>query len=250
VAAELMAAAGGGAARGEEQEKEVAALKQGLKAAKKAFKAKPEDPGLKAAFNETKAQLAAAQAAAKKSAGSGAGAAAAEAAAPGCTVFVGNLDWEVRDSGGEAVGEMLREMLDGCTVRSIKWGADRHTGKFAGYCHVLCATPADAKRALKLAGAELCGRPMKVDAAEDVGVAASRMAMGKAKWAPPAAAAANPTSEVRCFVGNLEFSLGNEAELKLEFAKVGAALKEAYIPTDKVGGSCKHTVSVGTSYIS
>eukprot|EP01050_Picozoa_sp_SAG11_P003341 SAG11_NODE_187_length_13061_cov_10.715322_5_plen_67_part_00 len=32
---------------------------------------------------------------------------------------------------------------------SVKWGEDRRTGKFAGYCHVVFSSAAMANRALK-----------------------------------------------------------------------------------------------------
>eukprot|EP01051_Picozoa_sp_SAG22_P004667 SAG22_NODE_257_length_13543_cov_26.100417_5_plen_252_part_00 len=131
--------------------------------------------------------------------------------------------------------------LQGRPIASIKWGEDRRTGKFAGYCHVLFESATDAGWVVQnLGGAELNGRPMKVDAAADGGRRPedAAAAVGKVKWQKPAggnsADLANPTGEVRCFVGNLEFSLGSEAALVEVFREVGAEVKDVYIPTDRV----------------
>ena len=61
-------------------------------------------------------------------------------------------------------------------------------------------------------GALLADRPLKVDAAADGGrqadaAAAAAAAKGKGKWRAPEAGAANPTEEVRCFVGNLAWEV-------------------------------------------
>ena len=61
-------------------------------------------------------------------------------------------------------------------------------------------------------GALLADRPLKVDAAADGGrqadaAAAAAAAKGKGKWRAPEGGAANPTEEVRCFVGNLAWEV-------------------------------------------
>eukprot|EP01052_Picozoa_sp_SAG31_P038518 SAG31_NODE_5166_length_2704_cov_2.110940_3_plen_137_part_00 len=92
---------------------------------------------------------------------------------------------------------------EGKQITSIKWGLDRRTGKFAGYCHIVFGSAADAEAALGHHGELLRGRPMKIDAAADGGRRAEDVAAaeGKVKWRPPPDRAANPTDEVRCFVG-------------------------------------------------
>ena len=112
-----------------------------------------------------------------------------------------------------------------------------HTRRgFGADCHVVFGSAKDAKWAVKQNGVDLHNRPMKIDGAADGGKREADVmaAVGKVKWQAPAAPAANPTSEIRCFIGNLEFSLGKEAELKTAFAEIGAEVKDAYIPTDRV----------------
>ena len=106
-------------------------LRAALKAAKKAFKEKPEAASLKAAFQAAKKAYGTALAADAASESLG-DAPVGEVAGDGCTVFVGNLDWGVRDDDGSA----LRSAFEGRTIQSIKWGEDRRSGKFAG-----CASP-------------------------------------------------------------------------------------------------------------
>ena len=70
----------------------------------------------------------------------------------------------------------------------------------------------DATWALTQNGAILAERPLKVDAAADGGrqadtAAAAAAAKGKGKWRAPEGGVANPTEEVRCFVGNLAWEV-------------------------------------------
>jgi RNA recognition motif-containing protein len=160
------------------------------------------------------------------------GAPAVPSVAPGCTVFCGNLDWDVKDEDGSILQEAFgsdRQIAD------VKWGMDRRTGKFAGFCHVIFARAADAKWVVaEKNGALLHERAMKIDAAADGGrpedVAA---AAGKTEWQAPEQSATNPTGEVRCFVGNLAFSMNTEEAIRDAFSRVGAEVRDVYIPTDK-----------------
>ena len=77
----------------------------------------------------------------------------------------------------------------------------------------------DATWALTQNGALLADRPLMVDAAADGGrqadaAAAAAAAKGKGKWRAPEGGGANPTEEVRCFVGNLAFATTSD-ELSL-----------------------------------
>ena len=123
---------------------------------------------------------------------------------------MGNLAWEVREN----EGVMLQELIEGPArerpILTIKWGEDRRSGKFAGFCHVAMQRAEDAKWLVGQHGEQLAGRPMKIDLAADGGrrVEDQGLAAGKIKWRTPSAAAPNPTGEVRCFIGNMEFSMG------------------------------------------
>jgi RNA recognition motif-containing protein len=157
---------------------------------------------------------------------------AVELASPGCTVFCGNLDWGVKDENGSilqgAFGTSRR-------IASVKWGMDRRTGKFAGYCHVVFESAIDAKWVVEeMNGAILQERPMKLDFAPDGGRQQDvEAAAGKIEWQAPDQSADNPTAEVRCFVGNLPFSMGTETALREAFSLVGAEVRDVYIPTDR-----------------
>jgi nucleolin len=158
---------------------------------------------------------------------------------PTATVFVGNLDWSVKDEDG--FGAELRSHFADCgTILSIRWGMDRKTEKFAGYCHVKFADWDSADKAVKLAGSELCAREIKVDHAAAPGKVAGN---GKI-WSRPSAPVANPTDEIRCFVGNLDFTLKEQHLLAQEFEKIGLEIADAYFLTDKASGKF-----YGTSFV-
>jgi hypothetical protein len=55
-----------------------------------------------------------------------------------------------------------------CSAR--RWGEDRRSGKFAGYCHIAFAARADAQWAVETQhGSVFGGRALKIDAASDDG---------------------------------------------------------------------------------
>jgi RNA recognition motif-containing protein len=112
---------------------------------------------------------------------------------------------------------------------------DRRTGKFAGYCHVVFESATDAKWVVEeIDGAMLHERSMKLDFAPDGGRQQDvDAAAGKIEWQAPDQSADNPTAEVRCFVGNLPFSMGTETALQEAFSLVGAEVRDVYIPTDR-----------------
>lgn len=74
-----------------------------------------------------------------------------------CTVYVGNLSWEIEEEQLEAAMEAA-----GCKVKAIRWGEDKATGEFRGWGHVDLEDDASVVQAVTLNGTELLGRPMRV----------------------------------------------------------------------------------------
>jgi RNA recognition motif-containing protein len=74
-----------------------------------------------------------------------------------CTVYVGNLSWDIEEEQLEAALEAA-----GCKVKAIRWGEDKATGEFRGWGHVDLEDDASVVQAVALNGTELLGRPMRV----------------------------------------------------------------------------------------
>mmetsp|Transcript_10713 Transcript_10713/g.22257 ORF Transcript_10713/g.22257 Transcript_10713/m.22257 type:complete len:459 (-) Transcript_10713:1132-2508(-) len=78
-----------------------------------------------------------------------------------CTVFVGNLSWDIDE-------ETLRAAFADCgTVTQVRFSTDRETGDFKGYGHIEFAETEATDAAVKIAGTDICGRPVRVDFAND-----------------------------------------------------------------------------------
>jgi len=78
----------------------------------------------------------------------------------GCTtVFLGNLSWNIND-------DNIHEVFAECgTIEKIRW-VERE-GKFAGIGFVQFSETEATDKAVKLAGTEVLGRPLRVDYAAD-----------------------------------------------------------------------------------
>jgi len=76
----------------------------------------------------------------------------------GCkTIFVGNLSWQ-------ATEDDLRTAFESCgNVWSVRIATDRDTGKSKGFGHVEFETEEGVDNAVKMAGAEIGGRQIRID---------------------------------------------------------------------------------------
>lgn len=78
-----------------------------------------------------------------------------------CTVFVGNLSWDIDE-------ETLRAAFVDCgTITQVRFSTDRETGDFKGYGHIEFAETEATDAAVKLAGTDILGRAVRVDFAND-----------------------------------------------------------------------------------
>jgi nucleolin len=80
----------------------------------------------------------------------------------GClTVFIGNLSWEIDE-------DTLRDAFKDCgEITQVRFSTDRETDAFKGYGHIEFAKTESTDAAVKLAGTEILGRPIRVDYAND-----------------------------------------------------------------------------------
>jgi nucleolin len=81
---------------------------------------------------------------------------------PGCiTVFIGNLAWDVDE-------DAIRQAFGSCgEITSVRFATDKETGDFKGFGHVEFTETEATDAAVALAGTEICGRPVRVDYAND-----------------------------------------------------------------------------------
>ena len=80
----------------------------------------------------------------------------------GClTVFVGNLSWDIDE-------DSLRAAFGDCgEITQVRFATDRETGDFKGFGHIEFAQTEATDAAVKMAGTDICGRPVRVDYAND-----------------------------------------------------------------------------------
>ena len=80
----------------------------------------------------------------------------------GCTtVFVGNLSFQIDE-------DTLREAFSACgPIASIRFAEDRETGAFKGFGHIEFENSESTDKAVKMAGEDVMGRPIRVDYAND-----------------------------------------------------------------------------------
>lgn len=76
----------------------------------------------------------------------------------GCTtVFVGNLSFQIDE-------DTLREAFSSCgPIASIRFAEDRETGAFKGFGHIEFENSDSTDKAVKMAGEDVMGRPIRVD---------------------------------------------------------------------------------------
>ena len=81
---------------------------------------------------------------------------------PGCvTVFVGNLSWNVDE-------DAIRAAFGECgEISSVRFATDKETGDFKGFGHVEFTETEATDKAVEMAGTDICGRPVRVDYAND-----------------------------------------------------------------------------------
>ena len=78
-----------------------------------------------------------------------------------CTVFVGNLSWNIDE-------DSLREAFSACgEITQIRFAEDKETGEFKGYGHIEFAESSSTDEAIKIAGTDIMGRACRVDYAAD-----------------------------------------------------------------------------------
>jgi RNA recognition motif-containing protein len=80
----------------------------------------------------------------------------------GCTtVFVGNLSFHIDE-------DTLRQAFSSCgEIASIRFAEDRETGAFKGFGHIEFVESESTDAAVKMAGEDVMGRPIRVDYAND-----------------------------------------------------------------------------------
>ena len=77
------------------------------------------------------------------------------------TIFVGNLAYDVEE-------DLIREVFATCgTIESTRWATDKETGEFRCFGHVTFEETSAVDKAVKISGALLKGRPLRIDYAED-----------------------------------------------------------------------------------
>ncbi|KAJ1447656.1 hypothetical protein M885DRAFT_428987, partial [Pelagophyceae sp. CCMP2097] len=73
------------------------------------------------------------------------------------SVFLGNLSWSVTE-------DAIRETFGSCgTIEGVRFSTDRETGEFRGFGHLDFDSADAATAAVALAGADVCGREIRVD---------------------------------------------------------------------------------------
>lgn len=80
----------------------------------------------------------------------------------GCnTVFVGNLSFNIDE-------DTLRQAFAECgEIEEIRFAEDRETGEFKGFGHIQFSNTESTDLAIKMAGQDIAGRPVRVDFAAD-----------------------------------------------------------------------------------
>jgi len=120
-------------------------------------------------------------------------------------VFVGNLPWSIDDEG------IRRAFADAGEIVDINWVTDRATGKFKGIGFLEFTTPEQAQAAVKLAGTDVGGRPIKVELAQPKGDRPAAGGAGGFEKKPFAKGTRDPTPKpdgcTTVFLGNLSFDI-------------------------------------------
>ena len=74
---------------------------------------------------------------------------------------MGNLAWEIDE-------DSLRQAFAECgEISSVRFATDRETGDFKGFGHVEFYESEATDKAVAMAGTNVCGRPIRVDFAND-----------------------------------------------------------------------------------
>jgi len=82
-------------------------------------------------------------------------------------IFMGNLSYDVNDSSDPATNTDISGIFGDCgTITDIFFLTDKETGRFYGTGFVTFSSPEEADAALAKNGQEVCGRPIKIDAAK------------------------------------------------------------------------------------
>ncbi len=78
-----------------------------------------------------------------------------------CTVFCGNLSWNIDE-------DSLREAFQECgEISQVRFATDRETGDFKGFGHIEFVETESADNAIAMAGTDILGRAVRVDYAAD-----------------------------------------------------------------------------------
>ena len=79
----------------------------------------------------------------------------------GClSIFIGNLSFNLEE-------DKVWEMFQPCgEISRVKIATDRETGEYRGFGHVEFTESSSVDKAVKLAGNNLCGRPVRIDYAK------------------------------------------------------------------------------------
>lgn len=73
------------------------------------------------------------------------------------SIFIGNLAWAVDETA-------IRKAFSACgEIKEVRFTTDKETGVFKGYGHVEFADTASTDKAVKVNGADVCGRAIRVD---------------------------------------------------------------------------------------
>lgn len=128
-------------------------------------------------------------------------------AEPTCEVFMGNLSFQIDEAS-------LQDAFKECgTISNCKWLEHSDTGKFKGCGFITFAAPEEAVKAVAMNGADVLGRPIKVDFSQ-------KPAGGGGGGREVRPMQAKPEGCNTLFAGNLSFDIDDD-QIKAFFGECG-----------------------------
>ena len=156
------------------------------------------------------------------------------------TIFVGGLPFDVDE-------QTIRTFFQDCgEISEIRWGEDKRTGDFKGFCHVEFKESSATEKAVALSGTNLMGRRLRVDyAAHKEKSAASPRRDGHdnkgvslgSKFRELAQSSDKPAGCTTVFCGNLAFDMDDQS-LRQVMSKCGE-IQGVRMATDRETGRFK-----------
>lgn len=125
-----------------------------------------------------------------------------------CEVFMGNLSFQIDDAS-------IQDAFKECgTISNCKWLEHSDTGKFKGCGFITFGSPEEAVKAVAMNGADILGRPIKVDFSQKPAGAGG----GGGREVRPMQA--KPEGCNTLFAGNLSFDIDDD-QIKAFFGECG-----------------------------